>query len=347
MGRHDCLILYNSTIIHEGLESQEKVYPSNLTRHEVGAIEDSLRAAGYNPYILSVDYFSKDLVLALSRISPKFVFNLCEEINGDPELEMCVAGLLDIMAIPYTGSGPSALGLALNKYRVKQLLRAAGIPTARGYLHGPGQKPNLRAIRFPVLVKPVHEDASLGINKDSVCNDVTELDHQVAYIHEVYEQEALVEEFLDGREFNISILGNGQVRTLAISEIDFSGMPDGEPRIVSYRAKWDEDSEAYRGTTPIVPAVIPKRYEKRLSELALRSYQCVGCRDYARVDMRTDRKGNIFVLEVNPNPDLSPHAGFARAAEAAGLSYAEVVLEIAHLALKRSERTASPAYALS
>ncbi|MFH1572817.1 MAG: hypothetical protein ABIG68_02475, partial [Acidobacteriota bacterium] len=149
MGRHDCLILYNSTIIHEGLESQEKVYPSNLIRHEVGAIEDSLRAAGYNPYVLSVDYFSKDLVLALSRISPKFVFNLCEEINGDPELEMCVAGLLDIMAIPYTGSGPSALGLALNKYRVKQLLRAAGIPTARGYLHGPGQKPNLRAIRFP------------------------------------------------------------------------------------------------------------------------------------------------------------------------------------------------------
>ncbi len=347
MGRYDCVVLYNTTIISEATESKERLYPANLIRQEVGAVEESLRSAGFSPYVLSVDYFSKDLVSLLVRIAPKFVFNLCEEINGDPQLEMCVAGLLDIMNIPYTGSGPLALGLALNKYRVKQMLRVAGIPSARGYLHAPGQSANLRAVNFPVLVKPVHEDASLGINQDSVCYDLPALERQVAYVHAAYQQEALVEEYLEGREFNISLLGNGNVRVLAISEIDFSSLPEDQPRIVSYRAKWDEDSEMYRGTTPVVPARIPKKLERRLNSVALRSFHCVGCRDYARVDVRTDSRGNIYVLEVNPNPDLSPCAGFARAGEAAGYGYADLVLEIARLALRRAEKIPTPAYALS
>jgi D-alanine-D-alanine ligase len=347
MARYDCIILYNAAVLGTAKECQEKVYPSNLVRHEVTAVEESLKAAGYNPCVISVDYFSKELVQTISRISPRFIFNLCEEINGDAQLEMCVAGLLDIMGVPYTGSGPMALGLALNKFRVKQVLRASGIPSARGYLHAPGQKPNLRAVRFPVMVKPVHEDASLGINQDSVCRDLEALERQVAYIHEAYRQEALVEEYLDGREFNISLMGNGTVRVLAISEIDFSFLPPDQPRIVSYRAKWDEDSEMYRGTVPICPAQLPRRLENRLKELALRSYHCIGCRDYARVDVRTDARGNIHVLEVNPNPDLSPQAGFARAGEAAGYSYADVVLGISQLAMQRAARAPVPAYVFS
>jgi D-alanine-D-alanine ligase len=347
MGRYDCVILYNATIFSGVKDSQEKLYPANLIRHEVAAIEDSLRSSGYSPYVLSVDYFSRDLVQTILRISPKFIFNLCEEMNGDPQLEMCVAGLLEIMNVPYTGSGPLALGLALNKFRVKQVLRAAGIPSPRGYVHAPGQKPNLRAVRFPVIVKPVHEDASLGINQDSVCHDLASLERQVAYIHEAYSEEALVEEYLDGREFNISLMGNGSVHVLAISEIDFSGLPEGQPRIVSYRAKWDEDSDVFRGTVPICPARLPKRLENRVKELALRSYHCTGCRDYARVDMRTDSRGSIYVLEVNPNPDLSPQAGFARAAEAAGHSYAEVVLEISRLAMQRAAKVPNTAYVLT
>jgi D-alanine-D-alanine ligase len=347
MARYDCVVLYNSTIFNGSTDSVEKLYPANLIRHEVAAVEESLRGGGYNPYVMSVDYFTRDLVQTLAKISPRFVFNLCEEINGDPELEMCVAGLLEIMYIPYTGSGPLALGLALNKFRVKQLLRAAGIPSPRGFLHSPGRKLLLRNVRFPVIVKPVHEDASLGINEDSVCFDAEGVERQAAYVHDAYGQEALVEEYLDGREFNISLMGNGEVRVLAVSEIDFSGLPEGHPRIVSYRAKWDEESEMFRGTVPVCPARLPKRLENRIREIALRSYRCIGCRDYARVDMRTDKRGCIHVLEVNPNPDLSPQAGFARAAEAAGFSYAEVVLEISRLAIQRAARAASPAYALA
>jgi D-alanine-D-alanine ligase len=346
MGRHDCVVLHNSVALTEALDSQEPIFPSSIIRDEVGAVEESLREGGFNPCVMAVDYFSRDVVNTLARIGPRFVFNLCEEINQRCELEMCVAGLLDLMGIPYTGSGPLALGLALNKFRVKQLLRSVKIPTARGYLHLPGHKPRSRRVRFPVIVKPVSEDGSLGIRSTSVCHDPSRLEEQVAYIHDTYRQGALVEEYLDGREFNVSIMGDGQIRVLAVSEIDFSGMPQDIPRIVCYRAKWDEESPMYRGTVPICPADLPARYEERIRDIALRSFHALGCRDYGRVDMRSDALGNLYVLEVNPNPDIGPEAGFVRAARAAGYSYAEMVLRISEMALARGAKVAAVAYAL-
>ena len=345
MGRYDCVVLYNAASSVETEGSEEKSYPSTLFREEVGAIEESLHEGGFNPYVLCVEQFSKELVQTLARISPRFVFNLCEEINGRCELEMCVAGLLELMGLPYTGSGPFALGLALNKFRVKQILRFAGIPSARGYLLSPGQKPNLRAARLPVIVKPAHEDASLGINSGSVCHDLDQVERQAAYIHNVYLQDALVEEYLDGREFNVSIMGDLEPIVLAISEIDFSGLPANEPRIVSYRAKWDEESPIYRNTAPICPAEVPKRIENRIKDVALRTYKCIGCRDYARIDMRTDARGNLYVLEVNPNPDISPRAGFARAAAVAGYAYVDMIIRISQLAIERGAKVAAPVYA--
>jgi D-alanine-D-alanine ligase len=344
MGRYDCLILYNAANISELEGSQEKIYPATILREEVGAIEESLREAGFSPYVLSVDHFSKELVQTITRIAPKFIFNLCEEINGRSELEMSVAGLLDLMGIPYTGSGPFTLGLALNKFYMKHVLRSAGVPAARGYLHAPGQKVRSR-LRLPVIVKPVHEDASLGINTSSVCHELAHVERQVSYIHTVYKQDALVEEYLDGREFNVSIIGDREPQVLAISEIDFSGLPEGEPRIVSYRAKWDEESPLFSGTVPICPAPLAKRYENRIKDIALRAYSCVGCRDYGRIDMRSDARGNVYVLEVNPNPDISPHAGFARAARAAGYCYREIIVRITQFALERGAKVAATVYA--
>lgn len=345
MARHDCVVLYNVARIVEIEGSEEKTYPSTIIRDEVVAIEEALREGGFSPYVLSVEQFSKELVQTLYKISPKFVFNLCEEINSKCELEMCVAGLLEMMSLPYTGSGPFALGLALDKFRVKQVMRSAGIPTARGYLIYPGQKADLRVARFPVMVKPAHEDGSLGINCKSICHNMRQLETQVSYIHNIYLQEALVEEYLDGREFNVSIMGDQDPRVLAVSEIDFSEMPEGEPKIVSYRAKWDEDSPMYRSTEPVFPAQIPKRFENRVKDVAIRAYHCAGCRDYGRVDLRTDARGNVYVLEVNPNPDISPIAGFAKAAGAAGYSYAELILQISQFAIERGTKIASTVYA--
>jgi D-alanine-D-alanine ligase len=251
MGHYDCIILHNAANLAQIEGSEEFIYPSTVVREEVRAIEEALREGGLSTYILSVDQFSKDLITSISGSSPHFVFNLCEEINGRCELEMCVAGLLELMGVAYTGSGPFALGLALNKFHLKQLLRSSGIPAARGYVCYPGSKSSERRLRFPVIVKPVCQDASLGINSKSVCHDELRLAEQIAYIHKIYKQGALVEEYLDGREFNVSIMGKDEPEVLAISEIDFTCMPAGEPRIVSYRAKWDEESPLYLSTTPI------------------------------------------------------------------------------------------------
>jgi len=346
MERYDCVILYNAASVEQKEGCEEKIYASNIIRSEVGAIEDSLREGGYKPYALSVENFSRNLVDTLTEFSPRFVFNLCEEINGKCELEMCVAGLLELMGIPYTGSDPFALGLALNKFHVKQILRSAGIPTARAYLRHPGQKLTIpRGMRFPMIVKPAHEDASLGINSDSVCDTPEDIERQIRYIHRIYEQEALIEEYLDGREFNVSVIGDEHPEVLAVQEIDFSGLPDGEPRIVSYRAKWDEESDFYNSTVPVCPANIPKKLETRIKNIAIRSHRCVGCRDYSRVDIRTDARGGLFVLEVNPNCDISPNAGFARAARAAGYSYTEMILKISETAMERGAKVADAVYA--
>jgi D-alanine-D-alanine ligase len=346
MEHYDCIVLYNAAYISKNAGCEEHVYPANIIREDVGAIEASLREAGFHPYVLSVECFSKDLIHILLKISPKFVFNLCEEVGGNCELEMCIAGLLELMDIPYTGSQPFALGLALNKFHVKQILRSAGIPTARACLRYPGQRLSIpRAMCFPMIVKPAREDASLGINSHSVCHTFEQLEKQILYIHDVYAQEALVEEFLDGREFNVSVVGQRDPKVLAISEIDFSGLPEGEPRIVSYRAKWDEESPLYKATIPICPANITKRLETRINDLAIRSYRCIGCRDYARIDMRTDSRGGLHVLEVNPNPDISPNAGFARAARAAGYSYSEMIQRIGVAAMERGANTAAAVYA--
>ena len=348
MPRSDCIILFNAAASRHAPFSREKVYPANLVREEVGAVEESLRELGFFPAVLTVDQFSKDLVSELSRLAPKFVFNLCEEINGNCEQEMCVAGLFELMGIPYTGSGPLALGLALNKFRVKQVLRAAGVPAPRGYLCCFGQRLRAHAARrFPVIVKPVHEDASLGINADSVCRDFRQLEDQVAYIHDVYRQDALIEEYLEGREFNVAILGGREAQVLPISEIDFSRMPPGEPRIVSYRAKWDEESVEFQSTVPVCPADVPSRLASRIRSVALRSHRCIGCADYSRVDMRTDSGGNVYVLEVNPNPDISPRAGFARAARAAGLTYTDMIARIIQSAVERATKIPAVAYAIS
>jgi D-alanine-D-alanine ligase len=346
MEQYDCVVLYNAAVETEKEGSQERLYPANMVREEVVAITESLRQGGYHPYILSIDHFSGDVIQKLQEIAPKFVFNLCEEINGRCDQEMCIAGLLELMSIPYTGNDSFALGLALNKFHVKQALLASDIPAALGCLVFPGQRVEIpKNMDFPMIVKPAREDASLGINSDSVCHSMGDLNRQVQYIHTVYKQEALIEEYLDGREFNVSVIGAQDPKVLAISEIDFTGLPEDEPKIVSYRAKWDEESLHYGATTPICPANISKELGKQIHNIAISSYLCVGCRDYARVDMRTNSYGVPYVLEVNPNPDISPKAGFARAARAAGYSYPEIILQISESAIARGGSPTPPIYA--
>jgi D-alanine-D-alanine ligase len=191
-------------------------------------------------------------------------------------------------------------------------------------------------VSFPLIVKPAHEDASVGIDDSSVVYNLADLRKRVRFIHTEYDQPALAEEYIDGRELNVAILGNNPPAALPISEIDFSGLTEGMHKIVSYEAKWIHGTVAYEGTRGVCPAVLPAPLEARIKETALRAYSLIGCRDYARVDFRLTKDGIPYVLEVNPNPDISDDAGFARSARAQGYTFAEIVGKIVESALERS-----------
>jgi D-alanine-D-alanine ligase len=259
---------------------------------------------------------------------------------GESLHEMHVAGIYELMNIPYTGAATLALGTCLNKVRTKEILRSHGIPTARHIISTNVETCHIKdaCLHFPFIVKPIHEDASIGIENSSVVYDIQSLQKQVAYILRTFNEPTLVEEYIEGRELNVAIIGNEQPTLLPISEIDFSKLPSGYPKIVTYNAKWVEGTPEYDGTVGTCPAQLEPIVEQRVREIALRAYQLMEIRDYARVDIRLDASNTPYVLEVNPNPDISCDAGFARSARTAGMTFDDMIVKIVETALERSRR---------
>jgi D-alanine-D-alanine ligase len=269
----------------------------------------------------------------LKELNIEVVVNLCEGFFGKPQWEANVAAVMEIMQIPFTGNGSRTLALCQDKHQAKAVLSSFNLPVAPSQLMTSAEE--MVDLRFPVIVKPNSEDASLGVHPESVVYDHEALAVQVKRIIETYSQPAIVEEFIDGREFNVAVLDIGEPKALPVSEIDFSRMPQGFPRICSYEAKWYPDHILYQVTPPICPAAIDEELRTRLQTLAVTAFKVMGCRDYARVDFRMNQEGEIFILEVNPNPDISLDAGYARALKAAGIDYAEFWHLMIQNALKR------------
>ena len=261
------------------------------------------------------------------------VFNLFEGFCGQPETEALVPEYLENIGIPFTGCPDKALGLCLDKAKVKVLLQAAGIPTPDFQLLNPETLQTFQ-LGYPCIVKPRSEDASHGLSDRSVAYDFASLKEQVANISNFYGGQALVEEFINGREFNLTVLGNSKCTALPVSEIDYS-LPPVMPRILTFAAKWEPDSLYFQGTKVICPAKIEAENRERITGTALEAFRLLGCRGYARVDMRLDEKGRLHVIEVNSNPDISPGSGAVRQAEAAGMTYTQFIDKIVQLALKK------------
>ncbi len=268
------------------------------------------------------------IVDELRRHPPDLVFNLCESLGGDNRHEAVLPSLFELAGVRYTGSGPLGLSLALRKDLTKRLLIAHGVPTPRGVVVDGGAVEI--GLPFPLIVKPTREDASVGITSKSVVRDRRELVARVAEVRARYRQPALVEEFVDGRELYVSIVGGV---ALPMHEIDFSAMPAGRPRIVSYEGKWNRDSAEYHGTRP-VRAEVDARTRARCEEAAHAAVAALELRDYARVDLRV-ADGNPRVIDVNPNCDLSDGAGVSRAASFGGLTYPELIERVCEAALAR------------
>ena len=320
------------------------VVPADVDLSEIGVLEEmedikgALESLGFKAIIFNVDSKVDRLIEFLQQEKPDLIFNIVECIDNDAILEMNVAAMYELFKIPYTGAGPLALGTALNKPRVKEILLANGIKTPQHQLFKVAEKAVLKeGMDFPLIVKPSREDASVGISDKSVVYSVNELRRQIRYIWAEFDQPALVEQYIDGRELNVAIIGYKKPVTLPISEIDFSGLHEGMHKIVSYAAKWMNGTIEYQGTNGVCPAQIPQSLESQLKEVALRCFTLTGCRDYARIDFRLAADGTPYVLEVNPNPDISDDAGFARSAKAAGYTFPQIIGKIIESALERAQ----------
>ena len=302
---------------------------------EYAEIAEDLKKEGLDAYILNlrdnIDHFFKDL----NKNKPDVVFNFVEIYKDRADLEMYFAGLLELLRIPYTGAPPLALGTCQNKMLTKKILRSVGLRTANYTYITKRQKIYRLKLKYPLITKPAFEDASVGIDVTAVVTNHKQLKARIEYILNEFQQPVLVEEYIDGRELNVAIIGDQKPRVLPISEIDFSEMPDHLYNIVSYQAKWDPLHEAYHKTIPICPAPLTKKVENEAKEIALKCFKTMGCRDYCRVDMRLNNKNKLYVLEVNPNPDLTADAGFMRSAKYAGISYRKALKRIVMHAAKR------------
>lgn len=330
------VVLYNAT---DGLIKGE---PRDLLAeqgviHCAEAVSEALNAAGYRVAQVPVH---TDVELALARYPPTewMIFNLGEGLAGRLFEEPRIVWALEAMGYCFTGSDGNAIATSVHKGRAKVLLSGKGVPTPPWrLLRYPDEVDSLGdRLRFPLIVKPVAEDASIGVGTGAVVHNVQALRERVAYVVERYRQAALVEVFVVGREFNLSLWGDPP-DLLPLAEIDFSAFKDPYSRIVSFAAKWEEESFEYHHTPVICPAPTSGGCSDRIADVARRAWDAIGCRGYARVDMRLGDGDVPYVMEVNCNPDLSPEAGFHQAARVAGYSYEDMVVNIVEVAGKQRE----------
>jgi D-alanine-D-alanine ligase len=258
------------------------------------------------------------------------VFNLCEGVHGVSQWEDHVVATLEFAGIPYTGCGLWTLAACRRKAVCNTLLAYAGVPVPRWTVaHGRIEDD----FPLPAIVKPAAEDASTGLDAQSVVTDRKSLRARVAAMTEQFD-EVLVQQYVAGREFNVGFVGK---RTLPLAEIDFAAMPAGSWPILTYAAKWHAGSAEDLGSRPVCPAQISQRLSERLAQVAETAWRTMQGKGYGRVDLRVDEAGRPWVLEVNPNPDLTDEAGLSRMAKAAGWDYPELVRRIAETALRDAQ----------
>jgi D-alanine-D-alanine ligase len=305
-------------------------------------IRAALTSGGHSTSLLSVGSDVEPVVAGLRTASPDLVFNLAESFGGKSALESNVAALLNLLGLRYTGSSPAGLLLAGDKSLAKKILRVHDIRSPKFTTLYRGALDLAGDLAFPLIVKPPQEDASIGITSSSLVRDIRELFGKIDEMQSQFQAPVLVEEFVDGREFYVGVLGNVQPEALPVIELDFSAMPAGLPRIASWEAKWGTDGEGageeFAGTKSVFPEGLADELIARMERVAVECFQALRLRDYARIDLRVTDGGDVYVIEVNPNPYLERESEFARAAKRAGHSYDALISRIVDLAAARYAR---------
>ena len=314
---------------------QEKTVANDLT--VIGKeIESALKTRGYKTTFFDFNNLPK-VFNDLKDSDVDLVFNVCERINDSSLLEPHVASILDVLQIPYTGSNPFTLGLCIDKIRVKKLLNYHKIPTPEwDYIYSLDD--DIRDdLRYPLIVKPANTDNSIGITNDSVVRNEKELKRQLEKVIKEIGRPALIEEYIDGDEYDVPIIGrdDDDLRVLPLSRSIFDELPPDKWHIYPFEAKYTNDSIYKKIIVQRPPKNISKKLETLLGEIALDTYRILDCHDYGRIEIRVDKNNNPFVLELNPNPSLDNGGCFSASASIIGLDYADFLEEIIRLAIKR------------
>jgi len=330
------VVLYNQTDELIKGESRDLIADEGVVFCAKSVIA-ALQSEGFQ--VVDLPY-NREIELVLADFPPDryTIFNLGEGLAGKILEEARIAWALEVMGYTFTGNGGDAIAKSTNKAYTKYLLQQAGLNTPQWWVFSNPEevatlKPN--AISFPLIVKPIAEDGSIGLNGSSVVHDLDELQQRVDYIIGQYRQAALAERFIVGRELNVALIGNPP-EVLPIAEIDFSEFSDPYEQIVSFDAKWNEDSFEYHHTPSVCPAPLSPALTDTIKAMAIKVWNVIGCSGYARVDLRLDEHNVPYIVEVNCNPDISPNAGFHVTARAAGFTYKTMITHILKNAWRRS-----------
>lgn len=305
----------------------------------VPQVARALRRLGHRVSVFGIHTDVRRFLAGISRRKPELVFNLAEMFGDNVSGDMLVAALLETQKLRYTGSGPGELYLSQDKGLSKKLLGYEDImyPRFAVFSRTASDFETGGNLRMPLFVKPLRADSSIGIGGDSLVHDAGTLMKRVAAIHKDVDDAALAEEYIEGREFYVGVLGNGMPLALPPIEVDFTGFPEGAPKVLGSRAKWEARSAEYKGTKSVL-ADIPDELKARLQKVSLAAYRAVRVRDYGRVDLRLTNTGDIYVLEVNASCYLEKSSEFAMAASAAGIEYVDLIGKIVGSAVARYRR---------
>ncbi|MEE9133332.1 MAG: D-alanine--D-alanine ligase [Gemmatimonadota bacterium] len=303
-------------------------------------VAEALMENGHDVHLVGFRDNLRRLLDRLESFEPDLVFNSCESFMGKARYDYGVTALLEMKGYRYTGSPPEALLLARDKATSKKILAYHEIQVPAFQVYGVGEEVKPPAgIDFPLIVKPTHEDASVGIAQSSVVNDPDSLKERVAFIHRNLNQPAIAEQLIDGRELYVGMIGNRRLQVLPIVEMTFDKIPDPEKKIATYSAKWDLDYRERWGIKNVFARRIGKRALEEMHRAAKLAFRALELRDYGRIDFRLTRDQQVYLLEVNPNPYISFGEDMANAAERAGLDYYAFIERIVREALLRYEET--------
>ena len=295
----------------------------------------TLREMGHHVHPLGVSDDLGEIRQAIVEDKPHVTFNLLEEFHGVALFDQHVASYLELMQQPYTGCNPRGLTLGHDKVLCKQILSYHRIATPRFAVFHRGKviRPQPR-LKYPLLVKSVIEESSLGITRDSIVYSDAQLVERVLRVHEDLDTDALVEEFVEGREFYVGVIGNHRLQTFPVWELLFRNLPEHIPNIATARVKWDLDYQKELGVTTQAVTDLPAATMARIARLCKRIYRVLYLSGYARIDLRVTASGQVYVLEANPNPDLSYGEDFAESANTKGISYEKLMTRIMNLGMR-------------